>query len=299
MLYFVFRVLRKIKNILQEICDRLEHLYLQNTPSPLAVYNRKPEPWNEHYSAARYELVKNYITNENKLLYFKEEKQLPKGHGIALDERTVEWPWVIAHLNDNDMHILDAGSALNHPLLLSHPAITPSGDGQKQLDIFTLAPEDVCEFHRGISYHFGDLRFLPYKDELFDAIVSVSTLEHVGMDNTMFRADREEHLPEDVKKAFLEIKRVLKRGGKFLFTVPFGVYEDHTLFQQFDANLLECCADTFVPSSREDTFFMYTAEGWSKCSAKECAKLKYATIGEKHPDNAAAARAVACCMWWK
>jgi ubiquinone/menaquinone biosynthesis C-methylase UbiE len=36
-----------------------------------------------------------------------------------------------------------------------------------------------------ISYVYGDLRNTILKDQCFDEIVCISTLEHIGMDNTM------------------------------------------------------------------------------------------------------------------
>lgn len=134
--------------------------------------------------------------------------------------------------------MLDAGSALNHSFLLEHPVFKDI-----TLDIFTFAPEKSCEWQKGISYLYGDLRDLPYKDALFDTVVSISTLEHVGMDNSFYKKRTKEHATDDVFRAFSECKRVLKQSGCLLFSVPFGTYEDHTAFQQFDAALLKRCED--------------------------------------------------------
>lgn len=49
-----------------------------------------------------------------------------------------------------------------------------------------------------------DARKLPFEDESFKTVVSISTLEHI----------------EQVDKVFREVNRVLKKGGRFVFTVP-------------------------------------------------------------------------------
>ena len=50
----------------------------------------------------------------------------------------------------------------------------------------------------------SDIENLPFKDNSFDIVLSLWVLEHLG----------------NPKLAFSEIKRVLKKGGKFLFVTP-------------------------------------------------------------------------------
>jgi SAM-dependent methyltransferase len=52
---------------------------------------------------------------------------------------------------------------------------------------------------------------LPFEDECFDGVVTLSTLGHFGL--TSGQAD---------EQAVAEVFRVLKRGGRFILTVPFG-----------------------------------------------------------------------------
>lgn len=49
-----------------------------------------------------------------------------------------------------------------------------------------------------------DLQNIPFKDNMFDFVITEDVFEHIS----------------DYKKAFKEIKRVLKPGGKHIFTVP-------------------------------------------------------------------------------
>lgn len=70
----------------------------------------------------------------------------------------------------------------------------------------------------GVISLVGDIRKTDFKDGYFDRIVSISTIEHLGIETRYgsyadINADR---------KALLEMKRILKDNGKIILTVPFG-----------------------------------------------------------------------------
>src|ERR1700756_4062168 len=106
---------------------------------------------------------------------------LPPGFGHKLDERLVEYPWLFSRLPDGSGELLDAGSVLNHDFILSHERLVG-----KKITIMTLAPEGRSFWDRGINYVYGDLRQTYFRDDYFDYIVCVSTLEHIGLDNQRF-----------------------------------------------------------------------------------------------------------------
>src|SRR5581483_4544074 len=146
-------------------------------------------------------------------------KQLPRGYGFRLDERIIEYPWFFSRLPPGHGRLLDAGSTLNFEFVLEQPALR-----DKKIDICTLAPEARCFWRKGVSYMYEDLRALPYRDELFDWIVCLSTIEHVGMNNALYSGshENEESRAHDYLRAVLELKRVLKFGGILYLSAPFG-----------------------------------------------------------------------------
>jgi hypothetical protein len=222
--------------------------------------------------------------------------QVPHGYGFRLDERIIEYPWLFSKLPAGPGTLLDAGSVLNSEYLLDHPSLK-----SKKLHICTLAPESHCYWERGISYLFDDLRRLSYRSELFDWVACLSTLEHVGQDNSFYTGGLghpQEVQPEDYLLAVRELCRVLKPGGSVYLSVPFGRAVSHGWFQVFDQRMIETVMAAFGPASHAVNYFLYKPEGWCSSNALETAN---ATIFDIHhakgydPDFAAAARAV-CCL---
>src|SRR4029453_10965882 len=92
-----------------------------------------------------------------------------------------------------------------------------------------LATRDVDEMETVVA----DVRELPFPDESFDQILLVSTLEHVGADNTVYGLGAEADSGSR-HVALRELGRVLRRGGSLLVTVPLGEPGDHGWFRQED-----------------------------------------------------------------
>ncbi|WP_300809018.1 methyltransferase domain-containing protein [uncultured Acetatifactor sp.] len=61
-----------------------------------------------------------------------------------------------------------------------------------------------CDIAPGEAMHVVDMTDIPYKDGMFDYVISNHVLEHI----------------QDEEKAVLEIKRVLNRNGKWIFSFP-------------------------------------------------------------------------------
>jgi len=219
---------------------------------------------------------------------------LPDGWGLWLDERIVEYPWFLSRLPCAPGKLLDAGSALNHDYVLSHEKLQ-----NKTISIFTLAPESESYWDRGISYLYGDLRDCGYRDDYFDWIVSISTLEHVGMDNTRFYThdqSKSECRPESHLRAVMELRRVLRRGGIVYLTLPFGRAENHKWLHIFDAGKLERLLNVFGPASFHEVYFRYTNSGWQISSADDCRDARYFDSSQTGwtRTELAAAEAVVC-----
>lgn len=262
-------------------------------------------PWSPGYIFYHSELMNRVLADKSLLERFRRAEPLPDSYGVGIDERCIEYPWLLAQLPASAQCLLDAGSTLNHEFVLDHPALN-----NKKLHILTLAPEGYCFWLKGVSYLYDDLRDIPIRNDYYDAIICLSTLEHIGCDNTLYTRDERdrENRPDDFVLAVKELRRVLKPGGLLFLSVPFGAYRHLGTAQQFDRSLLSHAIDAFG-TAREvvEAFYRYTADGWQLSTAADCAECEYVewiTKLEQHqqlpdpvpiePDLAAAARAVAC-----
>jgi len=269
-----------------------------------------PVPWTHAYQEVRQRSLREALNDRDLLERFATGAPLPEGYGRGLDERIVELPWCVAHLPAAPGRLLDAGSSLNHALLLDLPQLT-----RMRMHVVTLAVEPEFLWKPGVSYVFEDLRALPFADGLYDVVVSISTIEHVGCDNTYYvggAASPEARL-EDFVLAVREMRRVLKPEGVLLLSVPYGAHQFHGAFQQFDRQRLSAAEEAFGPAAElTESFFRLSQGGWQRATAEACARSVYVKwvsdlmrTGRRpegprlEPDYAAAARAVACVRMMK
>ena len=158
------------------------------------------KPWTTGYGEYRERVIGENLNNLGLIGCFRSNRTLPVNYGYRLDERVIELPWAFSRLSNGEDWLLDAGSALNFPYLMDHEVL-----GRKRIVIYTLSAEDVVK-QSNISYVYGDLRNTLFRDECFDEIVCISTLEHVGMDNT-FLYSRDVRFDENQPRDYLKVSR--------------------------------------------------------------------------------------------
>jgi SAM-dependent methyltransferase len=250
------------------------------TPPPYTVPTGLDDP---AYGPARTRAVTDILADAALLARFRDRLPLPNGFGAGLDERVVEYPWLLAHHHGGPA--LDAGSTLNHAHVLHRflPALAP-------LTIATLRPEAEAFTSLGVSYLYADLRDLPLRDAQFTTVICASTLEHVGMDNALYGegAGRSADPEREVGRALGELTRVAAPGGRILVTVPYGRAEDHGWFRQLDrAGVNAVAARLSVAEPASIALYAQTTAGWQLSSAD-------AAAGSRYRDGVPGARAVAC-----
>jgi SAM-dependent methyltransferase len=248
------------------------------------------KPWSRGYQIYKEKQIARIIDSGK-----FNTKWLKEDYGFRLDERVIEYPWLFSQLPEGSGRLLDAGSALNFDFLLSREPLR-----SKKLFISTLAPENTCFWEKGVSYIYEDLRDACYKDVFFDWVVSISTIEHIGLDNTMLYTSDEsknESTHDSYLEAIREYYRVLKPGGVLYLTFPFGKHVNHGWFQVFDRDMLDNLIDVFSPTSAKEFHFRYEPNGWKISSRKHSCNATYFDIHKQKTydkDFAAASRSVAC-----
>jgi SAM-dependent methyltransferase len=268
--------------------------------------NQGQTPWSEGYHEFKEQSIANSLTSANILNCFK-NKNLPSGYGLNIDERIVEYPWIYSCLFDNVeganklpfKKFLDAGSTFNFDYIIKEFKLK-----QAETTIYTYHPEKNCFWKDRISYVFGDLRYLPFKDTYFDVVVCHSTIEHIDMDNTIYGYDLKTTITDTSQKSYEylmvidELLRVLSSNGRAILTFPYGKYERHDFFQQFDNEMLNKILSVFEKYGQYETSFLkYEKTGWKFADQQECdncISFNPHTGKGKLDDNAAHSRAIAC-----
>jgi hypothetical protein len=291
-----------------------KNFYYRVLPSPIANILREAKhrlmmyrffltgrvPFTPGYGVYKVKKIQSILEDRELSSKFRQREMLPSNFGYGLDERCIEYPWLLSRLNEGPELLLDAGSVLNKTYLLRNPVLQ-----KKRIHILTLAPEDECYWESGISYIYEDLRNLPMKDNLYDTVACISTLEHVGCDNTDYTGNQlhRENRPQDYVAAIKELRRVLKTNGNLFMTVPFGAYQHLGMLQQFDSKMLRVVKETFGRTLIEESFYRYDSGGWKLAAEEECSDCHYvewnsSSHSNPEKDLAVAARAVAC-LWFK
>jgi hypothetical protein len=196
----------------------------------------------------------------------------------GLDERVVEYPWLferMAGLKYKE-RVLDAGSVLNHKRILDewrrlcYPPVS----------IVTLGYEGFADVSNEVRYEFADLRSLPYRDEWFPAVLSLSTLEHVGLDNAIYgaaagAAEKTTNPGLEAAVAMQELHRVTQRGGTLFVSVPYGTRSNRDWFRVFNADDLDQLTSAGKWTNVSRRFFRQMREGWRECTADEAKTAGY------------------------
>jgi SAM-dependent methyltransferase len=126
----------------------------------------------------------------------------------------------------------------------------------------------------------ADVRELPFGDGSFDQVLLVSTLEHVGADNSVYGLAEEDPEPNDARLAALRsVRRVLRGSGSLLCTLPVGEPEDYGWFRQEDeAGWLRLFSRAGYFVEERETYEL-TAEGWRATQEFQAEGVRYGVRG--------------------
>ena len=176
-----------------------------------------------------------------------------------VDERAIEIPWVLARYA-GERRVLDVGTVFAEPAYVT---------GLRDLgaDVTTV---DLAEGADVVA----DVRNLPFGDASFDLALCVSTLEHVGRDNSTYAVDAPRDEDGD-EAALRELRRVASR---VLVSVPTGVRDDQGWqLQRAPLDWIEVFEGAGF-SVFEDELYVRTDE-WRSATLDEAARARYGDHG--------------------
>jgi len=192
----------------------------------------------------------------------------------VLSEREVEYRFLARNLLPiaSNMNILDVGSegsALTR-------ALGRFGNNKKW-EVFGIdiseAPH-ISKKEKGKSRLLllrMDARFAGFRNQVFDKIICISTVEHIGVQSS-YDIVGEYDAGGDVS-AFSEIYRILKKGGRVILTVPFtdgSIHGNHKEHRIYNYTTLSILISRFTVKKKE--FYIYVEGKWKNCKWMNLAK---------------------------
>lgn len=218
------------------------------------------------------------------------------------NERLVEIPWALSHYAGQE-RVLDVG-----PVGAQSEYINQLRD----LKIPELYGIDITEKEvEGFKMVFGDIRKTQFENNFFNLIFCISTLEHVGQNNRWYKPSKElvglgsvEFEPGEIStdKSFVtdddilavrEMIRITKPKGHILITLPFGKFQNHGWFKNYDQELLDRLIKVAKISGCkivEERYFAWDKKWYEERNPKKLKDRWYQSNG------AAKASAIACIV---
>jgi SAM-dependent methyltransferase len=143
-------------------------------------------------------------------------------------------------------------------------------------NVVGLDTRDFLFRHPRFEFVKADIRDTGLPGASFDCVCAISTLEHIGLSGR-YGVDRED--PEGALSAVREIGRLLRAGGAFVLTLPFGRAEVvGSLHRVYDGAQLDRLVQGW--DRVEERYFWRDESGiWTACTAAEAGAARHA---ERH-----------------
>jgi 2-polyprenyl-3-methyl-5-hydroxy-6-metoxy-1,4-benzoquinol methylase len=148
---------------------------------------------------------------------------------LLVNERIVEWPLVLSAVSKPNSQILDVGA--NESLISLH--LASLGHRVTALDV----SDEFEFFHPNLKFLREDIRKSEFPTGIFDYVIFLSTIEHVGL-------DEKDGGWQSAKKVLAKVKSWLAADGTLILSVPYGkkavaptqrVYDEATLSDLFQS----------------------------------------------------------------
>ncbi len=145
---------------------------------------------------------------------------------LVVNERIVEIPFMYKNLGlQEGAKILEIGCSE------SKVSLELASLGYKVIG-YDLRDYDFV--HPNFKFIKGNFLKNSLPEEHFDCVLAISTIEHCGLELYGAKA-----FEDGDKKIINEIYRVLKRGGIFIITVPFGIKKQYYFYRVYDHKSLQ------------------------------------------------------------
>ncbi len=122
----------------------------------------------------------------------------------------------------------------------------------------------------------SDITAIPEPDGAFDAVLCISTLEHIGMANDQYVSEAAADDPEGDAHALRELGRVTRTAGKVLVTVPAGRAEQLGWLRQYSPRSWEELVAGSGLRATETAYYALDPQGrWRAVAAGDLEGVAY------------------------
>ena len=197
---------------------------------------------------------------------------LPEDFGKKMSERVVEI--LIAKLTYHPgRKVLDIGHA---NVMESHLRMLKSLPKPIDVTGIDIAPANPTVQSIYTSSVIGNIMKTEFPNASFDLIWCISALEHFGMDNSVYTSEFVKDAEMD-RKALVEILRILRVGGMAYISVPFGRYENHGWFQNYNMERWQLLLSVARSVSKiHELYFRFSDnKGWQVARPDELSSVGY------------------------
>ena len=175
--------------------------------------------------------------------------------------RNIEYAWVYRNIPHKINRILDVGSVGSSlPITL----------GQMGYDVWCIdiRKYEYADLLPNVRSILADIRKTNFRDNFFDVVTIVSTIEHIGLgrygDSLNINGD---------KHAMSEVRRILQTGGYILVTLPVGkrmIYSSHRVY---DKESLRELLKGFIIEHQNYYIRKITTGFWQPCTYEDLTEV--------------------------
>jgi len=207
-----------------------------------------------------------------------------KGPGpewYAQSERVVEIPWTLS-LIDNSKIVLDVGYAYSEERYIK--PLCDMGIQELYGSDWAEPKQHVTDAINGrmktIKHDLRD-RYPEEFQNFFDIILCVSTLEHVGENNSYwyFKDDKYGLDKNADILAMVNMRDALKPGGMLIVTIPYGEYMELDCFKQYDKNTFDRLIEKVGMEVLVKDYFINNKDGWHNSTEDGVKHKRYGAYG--------------------
>jgi len=177
--------------------------------------------------------------------------------------RVIEYPFAVQKLGSaQGKKVLDIGCTSKWNVL-------PAMLAELGWEVYGIDIREMKFRHPNFHFVGEDIRHTSFPNDFFDSVCAISTIEHIGLGGR-FGVNKDD--PQGDVKAVREVQRIIRPGGTFLVTVPYGQRAlVHPLHKVYDKAQLKELFGAW--RTKQEIYYARDEEGYWEIVTEEEAAL--------------------------